>query len=713
MYFVGRQYFTGSTYKWIQLLLGYVIVSITYFLSVLLFGGKSSLSYFFTFGAHAIFLLVINSRNLISQYARISKILILLIVIPCAILLVPHQTITNAESTTFKYWSTGNNDVVEAFCGANSILNNTQNAVSISMQQEIRGGARSNYPTAAFRFSESWKCSGSSKLYYSDLARLQYSNMALFSNFTKSYPSFTLFTEQSLLNIILLLFALAYFGTRVMKFSRRFSIFFAATSVSTHLFFVTFLNGHIGTLMVGAPLVLFITLSCKNDSDPIPRYRTQFLLGLFIALAYPFILPFLIILVLGLFISKVTHRLRSRFFILFVTVFTSASWLYFKDERFKALTSFRSWGSFLTPMAPLQYFGIIPGNIMGSRYLGLTQSFTQKIGLHSALDFGIASIILLAPFWILISFAAKTKLSQDMRTLFFLVVFFSIDIAATSQDPYYFYKISYIFQFIVLGVLLKGIESLMQSPFDQNQQKMTITKKLFICYSFLIIAVNLFFNTISFTEMIGKNFKWATAIDSIKVLDSKEVSQAVSFVEEGPEDFISYYVLSLSRGPEVANTVAPLFKFSLDNKLTDKIIYSTAPMPSDSLKIMNSGIYPTERDAIGNFRWVSGAAFGDSSPKWPGIRVLRLNSSATPVKVSLCAKLSEFGALNTMPFRVTSNLSHIIFLGLLDKKTNCFKFIIPAETTSFDIATAGRANFASLFDRRRLLYKLESLKVIK
>lgn len=685
-------------------------VSLAYNLFVRVFGGDSNTAFYLSFAAFGILYVFgsIIQKKLFSKDVKYGAALLL--VIPAFLLFIPEQSISNANSTDFKYWHTANNDVIESFCGANSILNNTKSPIKVSEQNRIREDSDPD-PKLSY-FSESWKCSNSANVYLNDLSSLQYSNISLFARFSNSIPSFSTYLAQSILNVVLLVFGLLLLGQRQFNFSKKVNLLFVTSVLFSHLFFVTFLNGHIGTLMIAAPLVTILTLSIEKISASFKHFSIVGICFAFISLAYPYILPFTLILFGFVWLYGKHRKLFNYSVFIFSICFPLFTWVYFAEERFKASTAFRSWGSFLTPMAPLQYFGLLPGNIMGSKYLGVAQAFTQSIGINSPRDFALASILALIPFWFVIYKAFRNNVITQIKLILILVVFFSLDVAIASQDPYFFYKVSYVFQFIVLAFVISGLVGTKQF-FGERHKYRSLVMLALKGYFLVILGLNIFFNTISVVEMLNRNSQLTLAATEVSNFPNDKISNSISLIEEGADDFVTYYLVSLVRGPAIVDNDEPIYEFNVEKDRSKRSNYTLEKMPLDTLKISNAGIYSTEVVANSRFRWVAGIRESIDSD-WSQIRILRLNSSNKPRIVEFCGKLAEFGKIEIMPFRVTTSLGEtVVNSGQLTKKSECFEFVMPAEAIFFKIETEGSAEYASLFDRRRLLYKLERLEVVQ
>jgi hypothetical protein len=691
----------------LKILTGYMVVSISYFLLLKLQPEAAQRLPVWILLASILIALVlnINRNSSLKSLNRRRKYSILLLGPLCVLtLLVPSSTLDPNVNSSFKYWHSANNDIFDGLCGAKSILDFTDTNLGFEKEKLLRERSATISLENEGRFSESWICGNSSSLYLDSPASLQYSNLALIASFTRSQPSMITFLFQSILNLWLLFGALSYFGKNILKLPSVWRRLFSFLSIFSHIYWVTFLNGHIGTLMVAAPLVYWISFAKKRFPE-MGKLQSTFLFvtfNVFILLVYPYVIPILVMYAIGLFISRKCSA-RSYLAIVTIGVFLLffLSWMYFADERLKSASVFRSWGSFLTPLAPLQYFGIIPGNIMSSRLLGIAQNTFQTLSLNSALSIAIFTVAILSPLIYLYVLSLKFNRKERNYDLTFITVI-PLVIAITSQDSYFFYKTSYIFQFIAIGILIHAFQEYLK----YHPLRSSILSRIILLYLTLIVVMNISYNVFSTSQMMNQNREVRNLASQIYEIPGEVKNQLISMEEEGAVDYISTFYMSYFRKADLGSLDTNLMRFEV-NKASDqeKYVVKIAPMERDTWKFLNAGIYAPETESRGKFRWVSGNSM-ENNLNTTEIRAIRLNSTNQTVKQNLCVSLAEFTTYQTANFIIVDQNDRKLYAGAITKNVTCFPLEIPGISKMLSIQVDARGTYPSYFDRRRLVYRV-------
>jgi hypothetical protein len=613
----------------------------------------------------------------------------------------PQISPNSSSSLTWKYWHSANNDIFDGLCGAKAILGEEGNSLSIEDQQLIRERAPEAWEQVGNRFSESWICGNSAEVYTKTEYAVQYTSLALIANFTNSPPSMFTFLFQSVLNLFLFFWALLILGTQYFGLGKKHSFVFAFSAVFSHVYWTTFINGHIGTMMIAAPVVyfIFIVKNGKFNKTESPHFLLFALSSIFILLTYPFVFPILMIYAVGLFaISRLPRRFYNRLLFIAVAILIFLLWIYFQDARLKAASSFRSWGSFMTPLAPLQYFGVIPGNIMDSTLLGFFQNLSQQYSINSTASISFISVLILFP--IILTLFRSFRLSKPgMNFSLGFSLIFPILILITSQDPYYFYKTSYIFQFIVIGFIFRGL-------FSYNQNLTVKKRSLMRFMSFYLIgilALNVSYNFYSSIRMIERNQKWIEVVNQIDEVPEKKMLQLVSLQEEGALDYISSFYLSNFRQALIENDEKK-YSFYIDSS-GDSYSVVINELKANTFRIANSGIFAPERELNDQFRWVAGDV-DESNARTTSIRVINLSPGQDLSVRIFCTSLADFVDVEAVNYRFVDQDGNIFSSGLIKRDRLCDTIEVPATVRWMKIQVDAVGSFPSFFDRRRLLYKI-------
>jgi hypothetical protein len=455
--------------------------------------------------------------------------------------------------------------------------------------------------------------------------------------------------------------------------------------------------------MVAGPLVSLLVEYLKPKQAVQIISRKTFLSFVFVLLAYPFILPFLVTL---LFLSKLSNRigLTKKFWLIFFAYFfllIFGLWDYFADQRVKNVLAFRSWGSFLTPVSIFQYFGVFPGNVMGSRYLGVIQSISQDLGITTSVDFFLLSIPILISVATLIFLAISEKriYNPTLVSLISGTILIMLIVAFTSRDSYYFYKVSYVFQFIVIGVCITGTTKLLSYL---KVKKMYLLRNLIVLILLSVVALNLIWSSYSSVEMLKRNKDWSTFSSDIKNLSEPKIAKSVSLIEEGGDEYITNYLISsLRRNYNEANqTEYGIFVDSAGTKRSIEI----EELASDTLRPSPAGIFGTEESELGKFRWISGYIFKGRSGV--GIKLTRLNASGSDRRVTVCTELAPWSPFAEIEISVTDEDN--TQLGSIEvlKQASCSSFSIQKNSEEIFLLSNSIGTYPSLFDRRKILYRL-------
>jgi len=556
-------------------------------------------------------------------------------------------------------------------------------------------------------FSASWLCSPNKELYLSGTGTLQYSNLAFFSELTDTNNSMLTFIFLGLIGLFLYFCMLIEFGRRILKFSKKSATIFALASVFSHLYFTTILNGHIGTLMIAGPLVYLLNRSFMLAKAE-EKLSLEIISGIifstaFIFFAYPFITPFLFsIILIGI---LAIHTNLSRLYWLVSTAYFAAIsiflWAYFIPQREKVLDSFRSWGSFLTPISVFQYTGLFPGNVMGSQYLNFIQNTSQKYGISSSLNFLALALPILGYITMLIFYSIRRGMISRPLIISIVqtTVGLSLIVALTSKDSYFFYKISYIFQFMIIGVCFAGFLEIQKELNSSGRRKLSNFHFLLIA---LIASLNIGWSTFSTIEMLQRNTVWGHFSDEIQKFDKSQINNSISMIEEGGDDYVVNYILSTKRSKYTLNSN---LKYGLyaDGKAAGQTLQMRSLLP-DTFRINPNGISGTEKEQGNYFRWVAGGKFTGVESR--GISIERLHGSSRAIHMGFCASLADWVPKSRVLLRAVDDKSNLLGAFDISKQRKCFDFALGRESNLFYLQTNEIGSFPSLFDRRKILYRL-------
>ena len=703
---------TGMQEKvWLHLLLGYAITSILFNIWVKLLGyqGQSTIVWIYLIG----FLLGIF-RNLkqLKMFSQINMKSILPVLILLAFLSFFNiNTESKSYNVSDNYWHSANADVFDGLCGAQSILDknsgktdnltdlgiNTTRINSVGLLPYLKLDARS-------------LCSNNKMDYLGVKESLQYTNLALFSDALRLPVSMYVFLFQSILNLLLFFNMLIICGKKLFFFSNRNSKIFAGVSVFSHLYFITFINGHIGSMMIQAPLVILIVFISEGLFEMKKSPVVILILSVFVGLAYPYIVPFVVIYFL-IVNSVRTDKFRSEFrklFPLFTVIsFTIVCWFAFSAAREKATWAERAWGTFLNPLGPLQYLGLLPGNINGIGLLGFCQQWLIKFGVTSTLEFWIATLFLTSFILFNIIVATlKTKVRYPGELLFCALAF-PIIIGMTSHDSYYVYKISYIFQFVVIGFLIIRIQQLRQNPNSKKGLIKQLSVLPFQATLSILLISNLMWNGVTSYQLLVNNSKWSGISKSIGEINAFDIDNAVLQTDSYLLNNITSFVTQKLRPLAPASLVRPLNVLTI---IPSGSSYSpkVERIPVDSFWLSGDGISSSESDPRGKFRWAYGIRTQPKSitTEYSAIRILRLNSTKTKTERSLCISIPEWDLKERAILQILDQESRKLSEFVFSKKITCKTFEIPNDVSIMTLRTNLIGSPPSLFDTRAIVFRI-------
>ncbi|WP_438978916.1 hypothetical protein [Polynucleobacter sp.] len=415
-------------------------------------------------------------------------------------------------SNNNQYWHTANEDVFDGLNGRNAFLAGELQSESSELNVDARTRSQlSDKLIVDSGISPVRDAKFFANSYSKEMGTLQYSSLALFSIITGVSKGMDSFVIQALINLGL--FALGVFAAVRHVFRQSIAVSVSAATVSAlgNFYLTTYLNGHIGSLMYNAvaPFIFVYVarwiLSCKQPRTWIFIPLT-FLVFIFGAYPYPLMYLALPLCIFALFNwhakvgseESATFILKDwRYLLAAILLFSLAfgiSYYLGESYREKSLNQFRSWGTSLTYVGFLQYWGIW--------FSGLTYT-TSPLGwmvlkpnlvFASLLLAAILSVISAYGFYKLFTVAKGLLIAViSSLFLFFLVMFYSI------TDSYYFYKYLYINQWLVFIGLCVGFAHLFKSRF--------LSLKI---ASFVIVitwlGLNILNNSLAYWLILDKNF---------------------------------------------------------------------------------------------------------------------------------------------------------------------------------------------------------------
>lgn len=462
----------------IVLATGYTASVVLFYPAYFLLGGSANLAVaaifliaFFTNAAY-LYRYKLNKVNICRRF-RVNKLAYVLFFI-----VLISASFSYIYSSPNQYWHTANEDVFDGLNGRNAYLASELKPESA----DLNASARTRNQLSEKLLSDSGihtvrDAKSFENRYSKEVGALQYSSLAFFSIISGISKGMDAFVIQALINLGL--FALGVYAAvrYVFRQSRAVSASTAIVSALGNFYLTTYFNGHIGSLMYNA-VAPFIFAYFAKWILCYRRPRLWILIPLtfiiFILGAYPYPLMYLAVplCIFALlnwhartkgkesvtFILKDWRYLLAALFLLLIAF--GVSYYFGAPYREKSLIQFRSWGTSLTYVGFLQYWGIW--------FSGLTYT-TSPLGWMVLKPVLVFASLSLATILSLISAYGFYKIFTGAKGLliavipslflFLLVMFFSI------TDSYYFYKYLYINQWLVLIGLCVGFAHLFRSGF--------------------------------------------------------------------------------------------------------------------------------------------------------------------------------------------------------------------------------------------------------
>ena len=696
--------------KWMQLLMGYISLSIVYLIWNKTVGLQSNflisgiyLSCFIIFSAKSFKGINQNRRKLLPKGLLLILSLILLG------LFQPNPSYKSGD-ISYTYWHSANGDIFDNLCGGQALLHNITEKPSKTTDignSESRVNSIDLLPYIGLKGDS--LCSKDRNSYLQAKESLQYTNIAMFAQMLNLPVSMYIFLFQALINLFLFFSSVVFFASHLLRIPRRFSLFVAVISTFCHFFFITFINGHVGSMMIAAPLVFMITLLAERK---IPRSQAPILalLLLFLSLTYPYLLPFV-----TFFAAFSTPLLKVRRFsklqtyiqILMIIFFTASCWVAFSDHRDKVKWADRSWGTILNPLGPLQYLGVLPGNINGSGLSGYAQQQLIALKVSSYLQFSLISTSLLIIILGLALFGAYNLQSKYVQQLLFCAIFFPVVIAITSNDSYYTYKISYIFQFALIGCLLLGVRETVKYARPIRNLFDGFLSVLAIMILSSVLLLNLTWNLLTVYKVFSDAEQWKLIAKSLSELPVSSLENSIMQSNSNQVDNIGSYIIQNLRAQAPASLVKPLSVLTIKSSGA-RYSASINDLPKDSFWINSPGISAVESNSKGNFRWVYELRTKPKSitNSYYNVKVLRLNSSGMAASESLCLSLPEWESRESAQIEILDEQSRILKNIEVTKDISCALLQIPANLSVLTLRTNFEGKQASLFDTRRFMFQI-------
>lgn len=641
------------------------------------------------------------------------------------------------------YWHSANNDIFDGLCGGETLRRLEGNLSSI-------GENSNSLLLDVSPFSYSWRCSSDPDLFLMKPSAGQYSLLSFFSQFLQSESSMYIFLLCTLIFFALSIAFMYALARNHFDFSWGKSFAIALSTVFSHLYFVTWINGHLGTLIIMPVLILLLMAAISflenkslwflNKSFKVEYLIIFSLCALFILFSYGHVIPILALLIALMVLIwtsrpasndnfEVNHRkiLRRWLEILIVSsAFFFASIIYFYESQFRSQYSFRSWGSFLTPLGLLQYQGIFPGNITSSYSLYQVQEALQRIGVNTNFKITLLAVGCVLPLILLLSYGVKKAIHRHtfsqfphqrnsrwnfvlVSLIFQVVVFLSLLVAA--KDSYYVYKFLYLFQFMIILSVAITLEALVSRFRSQ------------IIVNFCLIAtltLNLFWNMKSVDELQKKFLAWEDLRAQVEAVKEEALVSAISLIGESQEEFILNYLLTsrterldsgVSRPQSGIDVVREKGVMRVPVELTFMKLEETA------VRWRPEGIWAPESLLGGEFRWVSGQPVELlRSNKWRYFSLDIPKPIGTLTELQYCFQLAEWLDISQVKvwWRASDTLqrltpdSNLYKFGRFDvtKKSECQIFPLTAGTRTLDFFFMETAPAPSFFDSRRLLFRI-------
>ncbi len=603
----------------------------------------------------------------------------------------PYQTFDEAIKTSFTHWGSANNDVFDGLCGAHSMFTVDQNVVS--SRTEIS--------------DNEIKACKAKKNEYLDNTVLQYSGLELFAQSSKSLPSYATFYTFTLFWTVLFFRALLNFFQRVLNFTKRTSYVLAFISIFSHIYFVTILNGHIGTIMMASVVANLLTLISSKDLGT-PTSLSIITLLIFSAFCYPYMIAFIFIyFIIALNLNESFKAFSTKLKTLILASIFIIAWFALEEKRLSALVSFRSWHSFATPLGPLQYIGLVPGNILGSSLLGISQELQFKYNI-SDIQLSVISILISIMFLKLLLSRTNLKSKNYVNLLFFLSYSIMLTFFVT-RDSYFIYKISYILQFIFIGLIYKSVENL-----DNSKFRTVALKRLSMTILIAIFVVNLFFNFLAFKQIQDENSifsKYGEKLKEMKTLDLNRLFLLEPL--ESQSAAILNYLTSFKKSHDLTD-------YRLGLKIQDGDPTLVRSLPDNLLLLTKTNVSSFEGKGPLQFRWIytqGSLKFAkanqldykvniDGVPFQKVMNLVKVNSNSKSESYQICMSLPDWSKYQAVSFYAVNDSKQTIVSGKITKSISCNRFVLPGEVSRFSIYIDKDGYSPSMYDGRHLIFQL-------
>jgi hypothetical protein len=300
----------------------------------------------------------------------------------------------------------------------------------------------------------------------------------------------------------------------------------------------------------------------------------------------------------------------------------------------------------------------------------------------------------------------KTKVRYPGELLFCALAF-PIIIGMTSHDSYYVYKISYIFQFVVIGFLIIRIQQLSQNPNSKKGLIKQLSVLPFQATLSILLISNLMWNGVTSYQLLVNNSKWSGISKSIVEINAFDIDNAVLQTDSYLLNNITSFVTQKLRPLAPASLVRPLNVLTI---IPSGSSYSpkVEKIPVDSFWLSGDGISASESDPRGKFRWAYGIRTQPKSitTEYSAIRILRLNSTKTKVERSLCISIPEWDLKERAILQILDQESRKLSEFVFSKKITCKTFEIPNDVSIMTLRTNLIGSPPSLFDTRAIVFRI-------
>lgn len=590
------------------------------------------------------------------------------------------------------YWHSGNGDIFDGLHGALSILLDQKDGITIMGNAE-------------------------SRVYVSGPGGLQYSTLALMAALHGRVPTVWDFFVLGILGLVAQYFAVKSFAARVFMMTAKSAAATSAFSVLGQFYFVTFLNGHIGTLMASPALVWLLTHLYQERRK---THKGQTVLTvLYVVLAYPYYTPFLLLFVIERLGRRLLRpRLWRKVYTIVIAVLFTSSWFLLASIRSRAEETFRAWGTIFTPMAPLQVVGLAPGQVAFSR---ITYRISTIIGTPTFLE-----IVLLVGYLGLIAslitiggrFILRTR--PDLAGFFILILTLPLTIGLTSRDSYYTYKALYSFFFILVCVASLAI--------------MTIAKDFHRRFSIPILSItivpvlstNIIYGVWESAELVENNRSAYSLAEQALAIPKDRIERPIVMFDKSPPAYLFEYI-SRVRGADLTSTPETGVWMSSDPSHKHFEVRWLAP---DTMRLGRQGIGGREAaPSDTQFRWIYPSRIPGT--RLFGVVVQRLNPSNRDARIELCMSLApwikETKEIRAVALAVTNEKEKLALLPSAWTETafsfekkylarvevsqdrKCSILTIPAGVESFGLISQQGVS-PSIWDNRRILYRIWDTK---